>query len=173
MCSRCDTNSTSGSMMIRWFGETFRGFAPTAKLFRPLRGEVARAVDRFQASDHRQASGRKSGTQNARPGRKRDAGCFQFASRCNYCTLMWLTSRSMRPGRSGRWNRRQALDHRRQESEDLGRKMAPLGRLRTQAIWVLRPKVKYCHSKTLGAVFSGLGRLGRKIPEHLVVASGQ
>ena len=51
--------------------------------------------------------------------------------------------------------------------------MAPLGRLRTQAIWVLRPKVKYCHSKTLGAVFSGLGRLGRKIPEDLVVASGQ
>ena len=46
--------------------------------------------------------------------------------------------------------------------------MAPLGRLRTQAFGVLRPKVKCFHSKALHSVFAGLGRLGRKIPEDFV-----
>jgi len=46
--------------------------------------------------------------------------------------------------------------------------MARLGRFRTQAFCVLRPKDKCFHSKALGPIFAGLGRLGRKIPEHFI-----
>ena len=56
---------------------------------------------------------------------------------------------------------------------DLGRKTGLLGRSRTQAFCVLRPKVKCFYSKALRHFFPGLGRLGRKFPEHLIVASDQ
>ena len=74
-------------------------------------------------------------------------------------------------GRSG--TREQARGERRETrgaggAADFRTQNSRLGRSRTQAFCVLRPKVKCFHSKTLGSVFAGLGRLGRKIPVHLI-----
>jgi hypothetical protein len=66
--------------------------------------------------------------------------------------------------------RRQATVH---TNGRLRTQNGPLGRSRTQAFSVLRPNPKRLYRATLGVVFSDLGRLGRKIPEHLIVASGQ
>ena len=54
------------------------------------------------------------------------------------------------------------------ERQILGRKTTPLGRFRTQGFSVLRPKVKLFCGKGLRAFLSGLGRLGRKIPEQFI-----